>query len=63
MLYYEEDFHYPLFLLIKYEISVVSYMIDGLLVHELLDHRLNDRIELGLDICVVEVLAHLILIS
>jgi hypothetical protein len=63
MLYYKEDFHYPLFLLIFNEISVVSYMIGGLLVHELLDHRLNDRIELGLDICVVEVLAHLILIS
>lgn len=63
MLYYEEDFHYPLFLLILNEISVVSYMIGGLLTHELLDHRLNDRIELGLDICVVEVLAHLILIS
>ena len=63
MLYYEEDFHYPLFLLIFNEKSVVSYMIGGLLVHELLDHRLNDRIELGLDICVVEVLAHLILIS
>ena len=63
MLYYEEDFHYPLFLLIFNEISVVSYMIGGLLVHELLDHRLNDRIEPGLDICVIEVLAHLILIS
>ena len=53
MLDFKEDFHYPLFLLIKYEISVVSYIIGGLLVHELLDHRLNDRIELGLDICVV----------
>ena len=63
MLYYEEEFHYPLFLLIFNEKSVVSYMIGGLLVHELLDHWLNDRIELGLDICVVEVLAHLILIS
>ena len=63
MLYYEEDFHYSLFLLIFNEISVFSYMIGGLLVHELLDHRLNDRIELGLDICVIEVLAHLILIS
>ena len=43
--------------------GVVSYMIGWLLTHELLYHRLNDRIELGLDICVVEVPAHLILIS
>ena len=41
----------------------MTYMIGGLLTHELLDHGLNDRIELGLDIRVVEVPAHLILIS
>ncbi len=41
----------------------MTYMIGGLLTHELLDHGLNDGIELGLDICVVGVPAHLILIS
>ena len=40
-----------------------SYMISWLFTHELLDHGLNDGIELGLDIRVVEVPAHLILIS
>ena len=51
-----------LLLTAKFFIESGTYMIIGLLAHELLDHGLNDGVELALNVCIVDVSAHLILI-
>ena len=44
-------------------IGIGTYMIRWLIVHQLLDHGLNNRVELALNVGIVDLPAHLILIS